>query len=114
MWKMKVVAEIVAVLVIGTLTYATAAKASTVTDPRKCGIATRSERCAREAATLVARRILAKRFASPVRLYQGPVSCQPRGTLLRWKCSYPGGYVSVTYKATHTGWHVYTSVIATP
>lgn len=112
---MKVLAEVLAVCVLGGLAFTSTSHAATakITDPRKCGLATRSERCAHDAALLVARKVLAKKLNSPVRLYQGPVACKPGRTLLRWRCDFPAGYVSVVYKATSTGWHVYTRVVPT-
>ena len=51
---MKVLAEVLAVCVLGGLAFTSTSHAATakITDPRKCGLATRSERCAHDAALL--------------------------------------------------------------
>lgn len=93
-----------------------------VTDPRKCAYgADKRAQCAHAAALLVTRKVLQHRVGQTF-LWQGPLTCTSQGTLLRWRCAFaqqhpelpPKGYVAVTYKATHTGWHVYTSIVATP
>lgn len=93
-----------------------------VTDPRKCAYGpARKADCAQEAAKLVTRRVLQNRVHLSY-LWQGPLVCTSQRSLLRWRCAFaqqfpqlpPKGYVSVTYRATHTGWHVYTLIVATP
>ena len=115
-------AEIAAICVLGTLMFATNSRASAqVTDPRKCEATTNRVACAQAAAKLVTRHVLAKRVGLSY-LWQGPLVCTSQRTLLRWRCQFadqfpqlpPKGYVAVTYRATHTGWHVYTSIVATP
>lgn len=112
--------SLVAVLVAALMT-AVSAQAK-VTDPRKCAFGpNRKADCARAAALLVTRHVLTNRAHTQF-LWSGPLKCSSRGSLLRWRCAfaqqYPQlpakGYVAVTYKATHTGWHVYTSIVATP
>lgn len=93
-----------------------------LTDPRKCGYGLdKRAQCAHAAAQLVTRKVLQKRVGLPY-LWQGPLVCTSQGTLLRWRCAFadqfpqlpPQGYVAVTYRASSTGWHVYTSIVATP
>jgi hypothetical protein len=92
-----------------------------VKDPRKCAYgADRRADCAHYNAWLVSRRILGAKVGQ--KLWQGELACKTAGSLLRWRCSFeqqhpelpPKGYVAVTYRATSTGWHVYTSIVAAP
>ena len=115
--------EIAAICVLGSLalTATSRAAAAKVTDPRKCVTYSTPAKCAYNAAKLVARRVLGRKVGET--MWQPPLTCTSAGTLLRWRCWFQTGrtdvlpakgYLAVTYKATHTGWHVYTTVVATP
>lgn len=108
------------VAIVVALTVAATASAST-SDPRKCSYGpARKADCARDAASLVARKVLQRKVSQPYP-WQGPMTCTAAGTLLRWRCSFaaqfpqlpPAGYVAVTFRATSTGWHVRAAIVAT-
>lgn len=109
------------VSVIGVAVCAASASAG-ITDPRKCSYGpARKADCARDAAKLVARKVLQHKVGQAY-LWQGPMTCTGAGTLLKWRCSFstqfpqlpPAGYVAVTFRATSTGWRVRTAIVATP
>lgn len=103
------------------LAFATAANATS--DPRKCtsvGQVGKPAACAQAAAKMTARQTLQK-ITGQKYLWQGPMACASTGSLLRWRCTFTAqvpqlptaGYVAVTYRATSTGWHVATAIVAT-
>jgi hypothetical protein len=82
-------------------------------DPRKCPYSTAKAYCAGYNAKLVARKWLAKK-AGQTELWQGPVNCTVVKPILTWRCTYTStvpaignGYLTVTFKATSSGWHTY-------
>lgn len=114
---MKALAEILAVCVLGSLAWTTTGRAATgtVTDPRKCATSTPAY-CASHAAARVA---IAKVKATRRTTGFVQAHCDGRGSLLRWRCRLNdsgahGWNVTVTYRATSSGWHVYASIAATP
>lgn len=110
---------LIAALIVSALLAASAQAA--VTDPRKCstntpgGEAHHAYWCAHNAAVATVRTVLARR-QNAGRWY-APVFCDQAGPLLRWNCqSFLGGdkwLVTVTWKATSSGWHRYASVVQT-
>lgn len=98
------------------------ASASTIKDPRKCstvtpgGIAKHAYWCAHNAAVTAVRTKMAAR--QHVTHWYAPTFCDQGATLLAWKCStLLGGSrwsASVRWRATSSGWHLYTTVVAAP
>ena len=112
---MKILAEILAVCVFGTLAFTATSHAATakVTDPRKCTTSTPAY-CASHAAGRVA---IAKVKATTKTIGFVQAHCNPRGSLLRWQCGLndSGGHgwkVNVTYRGTPSGWRVHAVIVA--
>jgi hypothetical protein len=112
---MKVLAEVLAICVLGSLAFTANSHAAQtkVTDPRKCS--STPAYCASHAA---GRAAIAK-----VKTTQRPVAplqahCDQTGTtLLKWRCRLndSGGHgwnVSVIYRATSVGWRVRATVLS--
>ena len=118
---MKWLVEIVAVCVLGSLAFSTAAKASTGTDPRKCATVTpggpskHSYWCAKYAAADTVRTVMARK--QQVARWYPAVYCDQGPSLLRWSCvTFLGGdhwRIAVRWTATSTGWHRYAAVTKT-
>lgn len=98
-----------------------AAAQAGVTDPRKCATVTpggpskHAYWCAHNNAVLAVRQVMARH--QKVTRWYAPTFCDQGATLLRWSCTtLLGGdlwKVTVTWKATRTGWHRYATVTKT-
>ena len=113
--KFALVAAIVAAL-------ATAVSAQAkVTDPRKCATATpggtakHSYWCAHNNAVAAVRAVMARKQG--LAKWYSPTFCDQGATLLRWACTTINGgdrwTVTVTWRATSSGWHRYATVTKT-
>lgn len=100
---------------------AAATAQANVADPRRCATNTpggptrHAYWCAHNNAVASVRAVMARRQA--VAKWYAPTFCDQAGSLLRWRCqTFLGGdkwQVTVTWRATATGWHRYASVVKT-